>query len=190
MKLGSKHAPPWLLAVGLQESYRFQVHACICDVTPNTAFCRWLGGSRTQSIPTTGHREPHTVNMPHPTLHSETKSCSRAPTNFKTSEIHQTQKDTYCMLLYIGGTEKWQILRDRKNCVCPGGAVVKNPLDNAGNTEMRVLPESRRSPGVGNSNPLQYPCLEKSHGQRSLADYKPWDCTTEPTHTPDTDILL
>ena len=28
--------------------------------------------------------------------------------------------------------------------------------------------------GEGNGNPLQYSCLEKSHGQRSLADYSPW----------------
>ena len=31
-----------------------------------------------------------------------------------------------------------------------------------------------QSPGVGNINPLQYSCLEKSHGQRSLAGYSPW----------------
>ena len=31
-----------------------------------------------------------------------------------------------------------------------------------------------RSPGEGNCNPLQYFCLEKSHGQRSLADYSSW----------------
>ena len=28
--------------------------------------------------------------------------------------------------------------------------------------------------GGGNGNPLQYSCLEKSHGQRSLAGYSPW----------------
>ena len=28
--------------------------------------------------------------------------------------------------------------------------------------------------GVGNGNPLQYSCLGKSHGQRSLAGYTPW----------------
>ena len=38
----------------------------------------------------------------------------------------------------------------------------------------------------GNSNPLQYPCLEKSHGQRSLVGYSPWgrkeSDTTEGLH--------
>ena len=30
------------------------------------------------------------------------------------------------------------------------------------------------SPGEGNSYLLQYSCLEKSNGQRSLAGYSPW----------------
>ena len=29
-------------------------------------------------------------------------------------------------------------------------------------------------PGDGMANPFQYSCLEKSHGQRSLAGYRPW----------------
>ena len=52
-----------------------------------------------------------------------------------------------------------------------------------------VIPGSGRSPGEGCGNPLQYSCLEKSHGQRSLVGYNPWGPreldTTEPlsTHT-------
>jgi len=39
-----------------------------------------------------------------------------------------------------------------------------------------LIPGSGKSPGEGNGNPLQYSCLEKSHGQRrSLAGYSPWD---------------
>ena len=33
---------------------------------------------------------------------------------------------------------------------------------------------SGRSPGEGNGKPLQYFCLGKSHGQRSLVGYSPW----------------
>ena len=33
---------------------------------------------------------------------------------------------------------------------------------------------SGRSPEEGNGNPLQYFCLGKSHGQRSLVGYSPW----------------
>ena len=46
-----------------------------------------------------------------------------------------------------------------------------------------------RSPGGGHGNPLQYPCLQNPHGQRSLVGYSPWGCkesdTTEwlSTHT-------
>ena len=31
-----------------------------------------------------------------------------------------------------------------------------------------------RSPGERNGNPLQYPCLEKSHGLMSLVGCSPW----------------
>ena len=46
--------------------------------------------------------------------------------------------------------------------------MVKNPPANAG--DAGSIPGSERSSGRGNGNPLQYSCLEKSHGQRSLAD--------------------
>ena len=45
----------------------------------------------------------------------------------------------------------------------PGGEVVKNPPANVGDTkDMGSIPGSRRSPGEGNGNPLQYSCLENS----------------------------
>ena len=40
----------------------------------------------------------------------------------------------------------------------PGGSVVKNPLASAG--DVGLIPESGRSPGEGNGNPLQHSCLE------------------------------
>ena len=40
------------------------------------------------------------------------------------------------------------------------------------------IPGSGRSPGEGNSNPLQYSCLENpgqgTDGQRNLVGYSPW----------------
>ena len=36
--------------------------------------------------------------------------------------------------------------------------VIKDPPANAGATGL--IPRSRRSPGGGNGNPLQYPCLD------------------------------
>ena len=48
------------------------------------------------------------------------------------------------------------------------------------------IPGSGRSPGAENGNPLQYSCLEKSHGLRSLVGYSPWgrkeSDTTERLH--------
>ena len=84
--------------------------------------------------------------------------------------------------IYLMGTYKGQNL---SNCTLsihviyytrgfPGGSVVKNPPANAEDTgDMSSIPGSGRSPGGGTGNPLHYSCLEKSHGQRSLADYSP-----------------
>ena len=42
-----------------------------------------------------------------------------------------------------------------------GGAVVMNPLADAGATgDMGSIPGSGKSPGGGHGNPLQYSCLE------------------------------
>ena len=66
----------------------------------------------------------------------------------------------------------------------PGGSEGKASACNAG--DLGSIPGSGRSPGEGNGNPLQYSCLEKSHGLRSLVDYSPWDRkeldTTEQLH--------
>ena len=44
-----------------------------------------------------------------------------------------------------------------------GGSVVKNTHAITGDTgNMVSIPESGRSPGVGNGNPLQYSCLDNS----------------------------
>ena len=53
----------------------------------------------------------------------------------------------------------------------PGGAVVKNLPVNAGDTGL--IPRLGRSPGEGNSNLLQYSCLENSM-DRSLEGCSPW----------------
>ena len=43
----------------------------------------------------------------------------------------------------------------------PGGTMVKKPPANVGDPRhLGSIPESGRSPGAGNSNPLQYSCLE------------------------------
>ena len=63
------------------------------------------------------------------------------------------------------------------------GSVVKNLPANPG--DAGSIPGSGRSPGERIDNPLQYYCLEKFHGQRSLVGFSPWGCqelyTTETT---------
>ena len=49
--------------------------------------------------------------------------------------------------------------------------MVKKLPANAG--DVGLIPGSGRSSGEGNGNPLHVP--GKSHGQRSLAVYSPWD---------------
>ena len=54
--------------------------------------------------------------------------------------------------------------------------MVKSPSASAGDrSDEGSTLGSGRSPGGGHDNPLQYSCLGKSHGQRSLAGYSSWD---------------
>ena len=52
--------------------------------------------------------------------------------------------------------------------------MVKNlpAVCNVGN--LGSVPGLGRSSGGGHGNPLQYSCLENTHGQRSLVGYNPW----------------
>ena len=59
--------------------------------------------------------------------------------------------------------------------------MVKNPPANAG--DMGLIPGSGRSPGEGNGNPLQYPCLgnpmDKEAWQATLHGVSKSDLMTE-----------
>ena len=55
-----------------------------------------------------------------------------------------------------------------------GDSMVKNLPANVGDTGDRGLISGLgRFPGGGGNNPLQYSCLENSHGQRTLAGGRP-----------------
>ena len=52
--------------------------------------------------------------------------------------------------------------------------MVKNSHASAGDIrDVGSIPGSGRISGGGHGNPLQYSCLENSHGQRSLVGYGP-----------------
>ena len=55
----------------------------------------------------------------------------------------------------------------------PGSSALRNPPANAGDTGLIL--GLGRSPGEKKGNPLQYSCMEKSHGQRNLEGQSPWD---------------
>ena len=57
----------------------------------------------------------------------------------------------------------------------PGGAVVKNPLANAGDTrDAGSFPRSGRIPWRRKWQPTPVFLPGQSHGQRSLVGYSPW----------------
>ena len=56
----------------------------------------------------------------------------------------------------------------------PGGSDRKASVYNVGG--LGSIPGSGRPAGEGNSNPLQYYCHGKPHGQRSLVGYSLWGC--------------
>ena len=53
----------------------------------------------------------------------------------------------------------------------PGDSDGKESACNAG--DLGSIPGLGRSPGGRHGNPLQYSCLENSHGLRSLVGYSP-----------------
>ena len=53
----------------------------------------------------------------------------------------------------------------------PGGLDGKQSACNVG--DLGLIPGLGRSPKGGHGNPLQYPCPENPHGQKSLAGYSP-----------------
>ena len=71
-----------------------------------------------------------------------------------------------------------------------GGSVVKSPSANVGDVrDLGLIPGSGRSPGEGNSNPLQYsevPRTEEPSGLQSLGSQRvgqDWACTGMRVHT-------
>ena len=58
-----------------------------------------------------------------------------------------------------------------------GGAGGKEPACQCSTQQMwDLISGSERSSGGGHGNPLQYPCLENPHGQRSPVGCSPWGC--------------
>ena len=62
--------------------------------------------------------------------------------------------------------------KEQTYIVLPRWLGVENPPVSARDTgDTGLIPRLGRSPGEGNGKSLTYSCLEKSHGQRSLAGH-------------------
>ena len=94
----------------------------------------------------------------------------------------EKQKGSYgCKYQYVLPRSLWKVLQQitfvliRKNITemgFPGGTVVKNPPDNAGDEgDVGSVSGSGRYMGGGNGNSLQYSCLENS------MDREAWQAT-------------
>ena len=68
--------------------------------------------------------------------------------------------EKYKELYHNGASLVAQIVKKKKKSACNAG-------------DPGLIPGLERSPAGGHGNPLQYSCLENSHGQRSLAGYSP-----------------
>ena len=67
----------------------------------------------------------------------------------------------YTFLILVDFSFKnFELNPNTSECGFPGGSVVKNMPVNTGDAgDSGLIPESGRSPGGGNSSPLQYSCL-------------------------------
>ena len=71
-------------------------------------------------------------------------------------------------------TTEWLNWTEMQNMNFLGGSTGKESTCNAG--DLSLISGLGISPGGGHGNPLQYFCLENSHGQRSLVGCSPWGC--------------
>ena len=81
-------------------------------------------------------------------------SKNKQTKNLQKSKIHLSNPCEF----YLSFTHVLSLL--------PGGSDGKESACNVG--DLGLIPGSGRSSGEGSGNPLQYSCLEKSHGRRSL----------------------
>ena len=114
--------------------------ACSCrDVDPNRRECRTRG----RFLAPRRSYQPRQVTLE---KDSSTPKC-------------QLLSSLYCKWRVLVYQKAWPL----KFPAFPGGSVVKNLPASAGEArDVGSIPGLGRSPAVGNSNPLQYSCLENS----------------------------
>ena len=129
-------------------------------------------------IPCPGTKTPHPISLrtstPHPPQKKVTPPSvggrlTRAPSLegrriLKTSKRRQPSFCLYISCCYCVVKSKSQVeqrirlVETTEGCSFPGGSEGKESACNVG--DLGSIPGSRKSPGGGNANPLQYSCLE------------------------------
>ena len=121
-----------------------------------------LGGvhSQTSSITPT-HIKPTNRNISKVILKNQPHQL-----NFKARQVELYHHCLPLVFWFLGILSRVVVIASQLTIV------VKNPPANAGDVrDLGLIPGSERSFGGGHGNLLQYSCLEKSHGQRSLVGY-------------------
>ena len=95
-------------------------------------------------------------------------------TNKEVSEIKREIKNIITFTIISKRTRYLEINLIKELKGFSGGSDGKESAWNAG--DLGSIHGLGRSPGKGNGNPLQYSCLGKSTGWRSLVGYSPWGC--------------
>ena len=84
---------------------------------------------------------------------------NKTATSTKATVEATTKSHRFGKVYYLDGFPRWL---NGKESACQEG-------------DVNSIPGWGKSPGEGNDNPIQYSCLGNPDGQRSLADYSPWD---------------
>ena len=108
--------------------------------------------------------------MAQPSLHTD----MRSPSAIELRATHLMKKHKWNVHAMIITSHHIIELTCTKHGLPQWASPLEKLSANAGDIrEVSSIPGLGRLPGEGNDNPLQYSCLDKSHGQRSLVGYSP-----------------
>ena len=114
------------------------------------------------------------IECSHKRINSIAEECKRLPLHRAAAGVPQTCDVHFFLKISVTCYINVFYVLNRASQVDSG---TKSACSAGDTQEIRVQSLGREdSPGGGNGNPLQYSCLGKSHGQRSLAGYSPWSC--------------
>ena len=127
------------------------------------SFADWAGGETRQSLSYCSDLRWGSVQNPW---------LPFSPNSHDTSKMYLSVSLQLSQAMSISSIHSFNKYLRCPYCVSGLPSWLKESACNA--EDLGSIPGLRRSPGGGHGNPLQYPCLENPHGQRSLGGYSPW----------------